>query len=347
MARRHSLQSRPTSPGPPSSVHEPVFDPKDETSRGASNPRGRKRSSSVTGFFTKFLPSHRRERSGTMRDQGFWEQQQPEQPEPEQRPGLGHKHGSDSIVSNGWNPAIELPQRTQTTRERQTPLREQSQQIGNRPQSLTPHRQHLGERLRQEDGQPSNINNGNLTEAEVATSTVSRQPPDPGLPTENILQRPVTNSEAKSEARRLRRSLKESRDFLGVQGINPHTGVMDVLTPTSSSPTDRTMMSAPEPKGYSESMCDFRAAYQGAARTRDAEEASLERLRKEQGRLDKIQRNKDSIRAFQQRVRWRKDRNQWSSVAEPDLSPIADASTRSRTPRSSEWHYPNLARLHV
>lgn len=107
------------------------------------------------------------------------------------------------------------------------------------------------------------------------------------------------------------------------------------------------MMSAPEPKGYSESMCDFRAAYQGAARTRDAEEASLERLRKEQGRLDKIQRNKDSIRAFQQRVRWRKDRNQWSSVAEPDLSPIADASTRSRTPRSSEWHYPNLARLHV
>lgn len=109
-----------------------------------------------------------------------------------------------------------------------------------------------------------------------------------------------------------------------------------MLTPTSSSPTDRTMMSAPEPRGYSESMSDFRTAYQRAARTRDAEEVSLERLRKEQERLDMIQRKKESIRALQQRVRWRREKNQWSSVAEPDLSPIADASTRSRGSRSGE-----------
>jgi hypothetical protein len=88
--------------------------------------------------------------------------------------------------------------------------------------------------------------------------------------------------------------------------------------------------------GYSESMTDFRAAYQHVARSRDAEEASHERLRKEQERLDKVQRKKESIRAFQHRVRWRRDRNQWSSVAEPDLSPIVDASARSRTSRSSE-----------
>lgn len=341
MHRRHSLQSPPEPPGPPSSGG-PVFDPKDETSQGARNNAGRKRSSSVTGFLTKLLPSHRPERSGTLRDQGFWEQQQSDRPVPDKRPGPDHKHGSDSIVSSGWNPAVELPRRTQTARERRLerhmPLRERSQPIGNRPESATPLHRQLGEGVRQQDRQPLNANNDTRTRIEVVTSTVSRLPVDPGRQTEDGSQRLVTAFDAKREARRLRRSLKESRDFLGVQGVNPHTGVMDVLTPTSSSPTDRTMMSAPEAKAHSESMSELRAGYPRAPRTGDAEEASLERLGKEQEQLDKTQRKKVSIRALHQRVRWRKDTNQWSSVAEPDLSPIADASTRSRTPRSSEWH---------
>ncbi|KAJ9162198.1 hypothetical protein NKR19_g1519 [Coniochaeta hoffmannii] len=339
MARQHSLHSRPNPPGPPPSTQEPVFDPKDDTSQDAGKTGRRKRSSSVTGFFTKFLPSHRPERSGTLRDQGFWEQQQSGHAEPQQRPGLGQKHGSDSIVSNGWNPALELPRPTQTTKDRpskrQTPLRVQSQPIRSSPKRPASHRQRLGERSRQQDSILINVNKATHTDTDVVTSTISQQPLDRGPGTENTIQKLVTAFDAKREARRLRRSLKESSDFLGVQGINPHTGVMDVLTPTSSSPTDRTMMSAPEPKGYTESMSNFRAAYEHAARTRDTEEASLERLRTEQERLDKIQRKKDPIRTFQQRVRWRKDKNQWSSVAEPDLSPIADASTRSRTPRSS------------
>lgn len=349
MARRHSLQSPPDPPGPPSPGGA-VIEPKDETSQGASNTTGRKRSSSVTGFLAKFLPSHRPERSGTLRDQGFWEQRQSDQPVREQRPGLGHKHGSDSIVSSGWNPAVELPRRAQTARdrrpERQTPLRERSQPIGNRPKSATLLRRQFGERGRQQDRPPLDITNDTRTQAEVFASTISRQPLGAGLPPEDTSQTLVTTFDAKREARRLRRSLKESRDFLGVQGVNPHTGVMDVLTPTSSSPTDRAMMSAPEAEGYSESLSGFRAAYRRESRTRDAEEASLERLRKEQERLDKTHRKKDSIRNFQQRVRWRKDTNQWSSVAEPDLSPIADASTRSRTPRSSECYRLVLALLH-
>lgn len=36
------------------------------------------------------------------------------------------------------------------------------------------------------------------------------------------------------ERRRRRRSLKESGDYLGVQGINPRTGEMDVVTPSTS-----------------------------------------------------------------------------------------------------------------
>lgn len=40
--------------------------------------------------------------------------------------------------------------------------------------------------------------------------------------------------EAKKEARRQRRSLKQSGDYLGVQGINPETGRLDILTPSNS-----------------------------------------------------------------------------------------------------------------
>lgn len=341
MARRRSLQNQPTSPGPPTSVHEPVLDLKNETrEEDVATTGARKRSSSVAGFFTKLLPSHRPERSGTLRDQGFWEQQQIDHPQSKQRPGPSQAHGSDSIVSSDWNPAIPLSEKTKPTLDsrpkRQSLLRVHSQPIGARPKSLTLIRQKSAGRDRQEDGQPINATEKTYTEAQVATSTVSRRPSDPGHPVDNAIHRLVTTFDAKREARRQRRSLKESGDFLGVQGINPHTGVMDVLTPTSSSPTDRTMMSAPEPRGYSESMSGFRTAYQRATRTRDAEEASLERLRKEQERLDMIQRKKESIRAFQQRVRWRREKNQWSSVAEPDLSPIADASTRSRGSRSGE-----------
>jgi len=340
MARRHSIQNQPTSPRPPSSVHQRVFDSKNETRQDAANTKGRRRSVSFTGFLTKFLPSHRPERGGTLRGQGFWEQQQPGHPTPDQRPGLRHKHGSDSIVSSGWNPAIPLPRRTQTTTDRRpkrpSPLRVESQPTGNRPESPTPHLQREGRGDRQQDRKVTGANKDAHKAVEAVTSTVSHPPHDPEASTEATIQRHATSFDAKREARRLRRSLKESRDFLGVQGINPHTGIMDVLTPTSSSPTDRGMMSAPEPEGYAESMSDFRAAYHRAARTRDAEEASLERLRKEQERLDKVQRKKDLTRALQQRVKWRKDTNQWSSVAEPDLSPIADASTKSRTPRSSK-----------
>ncbi|KAJ6444372.1 Candidapepsin [Purpureocillium lavendulum] len=40
--------------------------------------------------------------------------------------------------------------------------------------------------------------------------------------------------EEKKEARRQRRNLKESGDYLGVQGVNPETGQLDVITPSDS-----------------------------------------------------------------------------------------------------------------
>jgi hypothetical protein len=170
-----------------------------------------------------------------------------------------------------------------------------------------------------------------------ATTTTGQQTPDDGTTLQpTTVQDTFALFDQKREARRLRQSLKESSDFLGVQGVNPHTGVMDVITPTSSSPSDNTMRSLPELKPYFETMADFRRAYHRASRSQDAEEASLLLLRKEQERAARLQRHKDTIRAFQRRVRWQKEQHQWSSVAEPDLSPIVDLSVKSRSSKATQ-----------
>lgn len=61
------------------------------------------------------------------------------------------------------------------------------------------------------------------------------------------------------EKRRQRRSLKESGDYLGVQGVNPRTGEMDVLTPSSSS------ASSPF-ASLTQAVQDKRSAYESARR---------------------------------------------------------------------------------
>jgi hypothetical protein len=118
--------------------------------------------------------------------------------------------------------------------------------------------------------------------------------------------------DARRRAHRLRRSLKESGDFLGVQGINPQTGELDVLTPTSPS---RSGSSSQE---LAKAITSTDAMYAGAEDSR----FRLGQLQKEQAKWDRDELRKDSIRAFQRRVRWRKRDGGWSSAAEPELSPI-------------------------
>ncbi|KAK4130013.1 hypothetical protein BT67DRAFT_248475 [Trichocladium antarcticum] len=49
---------------------------------------------------------------------------------------------------------------------------------------------------------------------------------------------------AKRELRRQRRSLKKSGDFLGVTGVNPYTGELDVITPPTSSSSEDAVAAA-------------------------------------------------------------------------------------------------------
>ncbi|CAK7270826.1 hypothetical protein SEPCBS119000_004283 [Sporothrix epigloea] len=97
-----------------------------------------------------------------------------------------------------------------------------------------------------------------------------------------------------------RKSLKESGDYLGVQGINPETGQLDVLTPTTGSKSTLSSGTSAVPSG----------SYQ----------SSMERYEKD----------KERLRRQQSLIRWRRETGQWSSVAEPGLSPIEQS--RDTTP---------------
>lgn len=146
-------------------------------------------------------------------------------------------------------------------------------------------------------------------------------------PLSNSSSSPGTQSQRlyleRREKRRQRRSLKESGDYLGVQGINPSTGEMDVLTPSTSSASSRF-------QSLARLVQDKRAAYEGARRA----------LRSE--KLRKWEMDKASLRTDRRRkVRWTKRDSAWSSAVEPNLSPIegsrsSAASTLRDKRRSTE-----------
>lgn len=119
------------------------------------------------------------------------------------------------------------------------------------------------------------------------------------------------------ERRRRRRSLKESGDYLGVQGINPRTGEMDVVTPSTST-TSSPFVS------LTRAVQDKRLAYENARKA----------LRSE--KLRKWEMDKAALKTERRRkVRWTRRGEQWSSAVEPDLSPITGSSGAS-TPRKAE-----------
>ncbi|KAK2072494.1 hypothetical protein P8C59_006844 [Phyllachora maydis] len=143
-----------------------------------------------------------------------------------------------------------------------------------------------------------------LDEVPSRVAALSEHAVRPGLP-----DRSQELFEAKREARRQRRILKQTGDFLGVQGVNPHTGVLDMLTPTTAS---------------SETVTDpiDRAVHPAQPQATHARPEARERYRHEGSREHK--------------TAWRREHGLWSSVAEPQLSPIAQSSTNSATPTPSD-----------
>jgi hypothetical protein len=111
--------------------------------------------------------------------------------------------------------------------------------------------------------------------------------------------------------------LKASGDYLPVTGFDPWTGEWGVLTPTDTISSDMTSLSTKE------NIARLRQRVQNAKLAFDFEKRRRE-SNKAQGKLEKIEKLKGELRQDQP-VKWRQHRGQWSSAAEPNLSPIAQS----------------------
>lgn len=174
---------------------------------------------------------------------------------------------------------------------------------------------------------------GNMEKDDVGTMG-SKKTPQPAVIKESYTsavsaKKPPTllleDLEAREKARKLRRSLKESGDWLGVQGCNPHTGVPDASSSESGGDTVRVVH---ELQGLSEMAVS---------------EATRQEIENHIAQIVRQQHDKRSQRLAKQQQatasatgRWRRKTHQWSSAQEPVLSPIAQ-SQRSESLFSSQF----------
>ncbi|TWU72863.1 hypothetical protein ED733_003424 [Metarhizium rileyi] len=130
--------------------------------------------------------------------------------------------------------------------------------------------------------------------------------------------------EAKKESRRLRRNLKESGDYLGVQGYNPETGRLDVVTPTDS---DRSSLSQETQRKLlvlRNTLRDARHSYK-STKEKSEEEAKKILLKNGKETLRRLDQERTAVKDISKTVKWKRHTRQWSSAQEPDLSPIAQS----------------------
>lgn len=151
--------------------------------------------------------------------------------------------------------------------------------------------------------------------------------------------------EAKKEARRQRRNLKESGDYLGVQGINPETGQLDVITPTDSDRSSTSQETQQKLNILRNALKDARHSYKHA-RAQNETAAKKVLLESEKHKLRRLERDKQTLKTISQGVKWRRRTKQWSSAQEPELSPITQSRANS-VPGSSEPPLPSCPLLYL
>ncbi|KAK1978503.1 hypothetical protein LZ30DRAFT_598977 [Colletotrichum cereale] len=147
----------------------------------------------------------------------------------------------------------------------------------------------------------------------------------------------ASKEEKTLEERRLvqleRRTLKEIGDYLGVTGINPNTGELDVLTPSTTSFSSASLAIDQTLESHKKTRKKTTSNRRGAAVL--TEEVSQKLQHREEQRFSRKDQEKEAIRQAQRNVRWQRHRQQWSSAKEPILSPIAQ-SIKSISTRESE-----------
>jgi hypothetical protein len=147
---------------------------------------------------------------------------------------------------------------------------------------------------------------------------------------QGILEVIEAKRKAKRKAREERESLRESGDYLGVQGINPQTGVLDVTSDSGES----TLSVKTEQKLKK---LEARARHASSAAERKEAEIEIVKIHLDHDvkKLRDLERTEKEL-AASATGKWRRGTHQWSSVQEPNLSPIAQ-SHRSTSILSSQY----------
>jgi hypothetical protein len=297
----------------------------------ATNPQSR-RSVSVNDWVGFVLPSHRPERGGTTRERGYWEQQDLETPGKRRfRRNVTESYHSrpsetgdpDQLIR--WNTAKDIPKNSSSgisNTRAAVPFEPDAAIDPNRKLSWMP-RDDIRKQIAPKKCRPTD--SGRSGDDEPLRDSVL----------EARAHQRLTNTRSIIEAqksRQERRSLKRSGDFLGVQGINPQTGQLDVLTPTDSEST-ASLEITQRLSNIKHTLKKAKHAYkQAQIQSKRAALATMLEIEEEKARL-RLERKESLSRKINRGLRWRRHTKQWSSAQEPALSPIAQ-SQRSKSPVS-------------
>ncbi|KAI8961651.1 hypothetical protein F5Y11DRAFT_222716 [Daldinia sp. FL1419] len=271
--------------------------PAKPSAANADKSSSQKRTTSLTGFFSKILPSNRPEQGGTRRTDWTADSDNPV--------------GTSRSELTGWNLAKEkLPAHNVSTNVTEEPSHR-------RVWSWSPQK---GD-SRFIENLPRERSRGR----EQAPDTSDREP-QPPRKSEALTRTEVHELlQSKEETRKTRRNLKESGDWLGVQGADPYSGQFSVLTPTDTLSSETTNTSTRSKlAGLARKKKAARLEYE-QLRLLEEQEKDKARLDREQAKLQKIERVKEELRRQHQFARWSQHKRNWSSAAEPNLSPIAQS----------------------
>ncbi|KAK4165241.1 hypothetical protein QBC43DRAFT_299761 [Cladorrhinum sp. PSN259] len=317
--------NRPPSPAPRvlGDATQPLLPRNQEPSEPSSPPTRKNITTSMTNFINRLRPSKRPEKGSTARVTTTTNQPGENRRPGETRTASGSilqqrvnsisRHNPDAIPSSLWRTPISLPRRAHSIRERNN-------------QETMPGTPHLIPR-KKVTSPGRGENRGLRLDADNRAPFFQRMGEDeeapllPHHPSQAVTIQPRHTRDAftvKQELRRQRRNLKESGDFLGVTGINPYTGQMDVITPTTSSEEASTSYSIATVSHLATLAHAAIEAVDGYENVQN--EASIKR---QQGKAEESRKEVRSIiEQHGGNVVWQRKDSAWSSVATPKLSPI-------------------------
>ncbi|KAI1268903.1 hypothetical protein F5Y18DRAFT_439490 [Xylariaceae sp. FL1019] len=289
------------------------------TSRNGSPPPRR----AFSSFLTRILPSNRPEQGGTTRTTNG--------PRDDESSYLDPGMNPNDLTD--WNLPRDRPPRPATTDAQgmftrgRSASREHHKDINGYDKRLRRTSQHP-----ERSPRPPGLNLANMFRGRTP-------PPGDKLRKAHTMTKDEVSDalRAKEDARRHRRSLKESGDWLGVQGADPYSGRHTVLTPTDTVSSDMTTPSAKSRlRSLNRKKKAAKLAYDQAKLEEDTErERNL--VLKERLKLEKMEKAKEELRRQSEKLgSWSQHKRQWSSAAEPNLSPIAQSLSSYQLTTSSD-----------